>query len=342
LELESSMLNFEIVIESEKRMIFRKSQTYNRLLRATARLAPVAAFLCLTAIHVSGLTADELRWKLSSGERYRAEMTLVSKNLSEYETRTSGLATETRMEFAWQVREVADGVAVIEEKLERIVMEFDAPTPDPAKKVFFDSNDPSSATNFPAEQKAILQSLIGATFVVRMRDNGTIESAECTPETTASIQAAPEKSGVRELLGSEAISKFFKDSTIVFPAEEKTAKDGWSVSEASESRWGKLETQWQYKLAEDEQSQSKPQLKFIGDLKTTLPTAETGKANTQVAEQSTLKQMTGNGVWYFDPAEGIFTSGETTMKIESELLYREEKLKTSFRRTVGFRLQKLN
>ncbi len=335
-------MKFEIAIESEKQMSFRKPRSLPRLRVATARLAQVAAFLGLTAIHVSGLTADELRWKLSSGERYRAELTLVSKNFSDYETRTSGLATETRMEFAWQVREVADGVAVIEEKLERIVMEFDAPTPDPAKKVFFDSNEPSSATNFPAEQKAVLQSLIGATFVVRMRENGTIESADCTPETTARIQAAPEKSGVRELLGSEAISKFFKDSTIVFPAEEKTAKDGWSVSEASESPWGKLETKWQYKLAEDEQSQLKPQLKFIGELKTTLPARETEPAKTQLAERSTLRQMIGSGVWYFDPAGGFFTSGETTMKIESELMYREEKLKTSFRRTVSFRLQKLD
>lgn len=335
-------MNFEKAIESEKQMSFRKPQIWNRRLLATARLSQITAFLCLTAIHFSGLTADELRWKLATGERYQAEMTLNSKNLSDYETRTSGLSTETRMEFAWQVREVANGVAVIEEKLERIVMEFDAPTPDPAKKVFFDSNEPGSATNFPAEQKTLLQSLIGATFVVRMRDDGTIESAECTPETLASLQAAPEKSGIRELLGSEAISKFFKDSTIVFPADEKTAKDGWSVSQASESSWGKLETQWQYDLAGEEQLESKPQLKFIGELKTTLPAPETEKAKTQVAEQSTLKQMTGNGVWYFDPAAGFFTSGETTMKIESELMYREEKLKTSFRRTVGFRLRKLD
>jgi hypothetical protein len=328
--------------ESEERMSSKKAPTPNRLPKVTARLAQIATFLCLTAIHFSGLTADELRWKLAPGERYQAEMTLTSKNLSEYETRTSGLSTETRMEFAWQVREVANGVAVIEEKLERIVMEFDAPTPDPAKKVFFDSNEPGSATNFPNEQKTILQSLIGATFVVRMRDDGTIESAECTPETLASVQAAPEKSGVRELLGPEAITKFFEDSTIVFPADEKTAKDGWSVSEASESSWGRLETQWQYDLAGEEQLESKPQLKFIGELKTTIPAPETEKANTQVAEQSTLKQMTGNGVWYFDPAAGFFTSGETTMKIESELMYREEKLKTSFRRTVGFRLRKLD
>ena len=323
-------------------MSFRKPPIWNRRLLATARLAQITAFVCLTAIHFSGLRADELRWKLAPGERYRAEMSLSSKNLSEYETRTSGLSTETRMEFAWQVREVANGVAVIEEKLERIVMEFDAPTPDPAKKVFFDSNEPGSATNFPAEQKTILQSLIGATFVVRMRDDGTIEAAECTPETKTAIQAAPEKSGIRELLGSEAISKFFKDSTIVFPTDDETAKAGWSLSEASESNWGKLETQWQYKLAGEEQLQSKRHLKFSGELKTTLPAPETEKANTQVAEQSTLKQMNGNGVWYFDPAAGIFTSGESTMKIESELLYREEKLKTSFRRTVGFRLQKLD
>jgi hypothetical protein len=323
-------------------MSFRMPQIWNRRLLATARLSQITAFLCLTAIHFGGLTADELRWKLAPGERFRAEMALVTKNLSEYETRTSGLATETRMEFAWQVREVANGVAVIEEKLERIVMEFDAPTPDPAKKVFFDSNEPGSATNFPDEQKSILQSLIGATFIVRMRDDGTIESAECTPETTAAIQAAPEKSRVRELLGPEAISKFFNDSSMVFPAEEKMAKDGWSVSGASESSWGKLETQWQYKLAGEEQLQSKRQLKFIGELKATPPASETEKAKTQVAEQSTLKQMTGNGNWYFDAAEGIFTSGETTMKIESELLYREEKLKTSFRRTMGFRLQKLD
>lgn len=323
-------------------MSFRKLQTRNRLLLATARLAQVATFLCLTATHIGGLTADELRWKFAPGERYRAELSLNSRNLSEYETRTSGLSTETRLEFAWQVREVANGVAVIEEKLERIVMEFDAPTPDPAKKVFFDSNEPGSATNFPAEQKTILQSLIGATFVVRMRDDGTIEAAEWTPETTAAIQAAPEKSSILELLGSEAISKFFKDSTIVFPTDDKTAKDGWSLSEASETRWGKLETQWQYKLAGEEQLQSKRHLKFIGELKTTLPASDTNKANTQVAEQSTLKQMNGNGVWYFDPTAGVFTSGESTMKIESELLYREEKLKTSFRRTVGFRLQKLD
>jgi len=334
-------MKVEQATESNKQMSMNKPHTSRRLPLATTRLAPVATFLCLIALHVSGLAADELRWKLAAGERYQAEISLNSGNLSEYETRTSGLSTETQMEISWQVREVTDGVATIEEKLERIVMQFDAPAADPAKKIFFDSNDPATATNFPADQKAFLQSMIGATFIVRMKGDGTIESAECTPETLAAMKTAPANSSLRDLLAPEAISKLFNDSTFVLPADEQTSKQGWSISETSESPWGTLQMERRYALAGEEQVESKPLLKFTAEFKSSLasPTAES--ENAKVAEKSTLKQHSGKGEWYFDPAEGHFTSGQFTVKIEADRTYREETMKTSYTRNTTFRLRKL-
>lgn len=314
---------------------------WNQFLPRAATFPKLGLALCLALIGFNGLIAEEPRWKLATGERYRAELALVSRNLSEYETRTSGLSTETRMEISWQVREVANGVAVIEEKLERIVIQFDAPTPDPAKKIFFDSSDPASATNVPAEQKALLQSVIGATFIVRMREDGTIESAECTPETLTAIQAAPASSGVRELLAPEAMGKLFSESALVLPGDEKSLREGWSVSEASPSPWGELKIERRFLLVGEEQVDSKPLLKFTAELNSTRtpPTAQDEAAS--VAETSTLKQHTGKGEWFFDPAEGYVTSGQFSTKIEADRTYREETMKTSYTRTTTFRLRKL-
>jgi hypothetical protein len=323
-------------------MHFRGLQTFYPHIQSAIRIRSGLLILLSMAFNLPSLTGDELRWKFAPGQRYQAEVTYISNILNEYETRSSDLSTETRIEISWEVRQFDAGVALIEQKIERIVLQLDTPTTDGTGKIFFDSGNLSGSLNLKPELQTQLKSLVGATFMVRMRENGAVESAECSPEALTALRSVPMSSGVRDLLSPEGLGKLFSDSTFVFPVDETTAKEGWNVSEAKKSRWGDLQIETSYVLAGEEPFESRPHLKFTSERKLRLIAQKSDAEPASVAEQNKLEQEAGTGVWYFDPAEGYFTSGKTSLQIKTDRTYREETMKTTYRTNSTFRMRKLN
>lgn len=297
---------------------------------------------------------DGYRWKLEAGQRFKVELTRTSNSLTEYETRTSQIGTEVRLELTWEVRESVDGVATIEQKLERLYLALDTPTADGTGKVLFDSADLSGNLNIKPELKSQLQAVVGTVFLVRMKETGEVMSAECSPEALTALRNLPTSSGFRDLLNAEGMSRLFAESAFVLPSVESAVKAGWTTTDSLAGPWGELKLETRYALAGEEPYESRPAVKFTATRQLGSQTGSTaGNASTpdaskpatgagEFAEQFRLRTQEGSGTWYFDQVAGHFLGGQMNQRIESERTYREETMKTVYRNSVNMRLRKLN
>lgn len=300
--------------------------------------------ICCLAFWPTPARADEpLRWKFAVGQKYRVELTQNSSTLTEYETKSSNLSSETRLELSWEVVAVEGAVATVNQRLERLSLQLDLPTTDGAGKVLFDSADPSLALNVKPELKASLQGLVGTSLQVKLRDNGAVEAVEAAPESLAAWQAAPLSAAFREQLSPEGLVKLFAESSFPLPPDEASAAAGWAVTGKLAGPWGELKSETNYRLAGEQAFESRPAQLVRMERKiepvNAQPAAVVAPA---VAEASRLRQHEARGEWYFDPSEGQLLGGKVNQRIEAERSYREEKMKTIYRASTSLRMQRLN
>lgn len=287
--------------------------------------------------------ADELlRWKFAVGQKFKVELTQNSSAVTEYETKSSNLATETRLELSWEIVAVEAGVATVNQRLDRLALQLDLPTADGVGKVLFDSADAAVALNLKPELQARLQGLVGTSFQLKVRDSGQVESVVATPETLKAWQAAPASTGFRELLSPEGLARLFADSSLPLPEDEAAAAGGWSDSRQVSGPWGNLEVKDEYRLGSPEQYESQPAVKIAMSRKLLSSEAATAAEPAAVAEASRLRNQEASGEWYFDPEAGQLLGGKVVQRIEAERTYREEKMKTVYRSSSAVRMRRLN
>lgn len=288
--------------------------------------------------------ADEpLRWKFAVGQKYRVELTQNSSTLTEYETKSSNLSSETRLELSWEVVAVEGSVATVNQRLDRLSLQLDLPTTDGAGKVLYDSADPSLALNVKPDLKASLQGLVGTSVQVKMRDNGQIESVETTPESLAAWQTTPMSAAFREQLSPTGLSKLFAESSFPLPPDQTSALEGWAVTGKHSGPWGELKSETRYRLAGEQSFESRPAM--LVRMERSFQPGEAPRTSapaTGVAEASRLRQHEAQGEWYFDAAEGQLLGGKVNQRIEAERSYREETMKTVYRASTSLRMQRLN
>lgn len=300
--------------------------------------------VCFLGFWPELLKAEEpLRWKFETGQKYRVEMAQNTSTLTEYETKSSNLASETRLELAWEVVAVENGVATVSQRLDRLVLQLDLPTKDGAGKVLFDSADPSLSLNLKPEMQARLQALAGTRFQVKIRDNGQVEGVEADTASLTAWQAASGSDAVRSQLSPEGLAKLFSESSLPLPLDEAAAKDGWAVAGKLSGPWGELNSETKYRLAGEQTFDERPALMVVME-RNVKPGTESAQpaANAGVAESSRLRQHEAQGEWFFDPAAGQLLGGKVVQRIEAERVYREETMKTVYRSTTSLRTQRLN
>ncbi len=295
------------------------------------------------AVAESGVKLDEEapRWKFETGQRFRVVLTRSNNVLTEYETRTSELSTETELEVLWEVREVKDGVARIEQRLERLALQLDVPTTDATGKVVWNSADPAGSRNLKPEVQARLAALIGSRFLVRMRDTGEVEGVEPLAETVAAWKAAPLPDALREQLNPDGLTRLFSETALVFPAEQTLVEQGWTVEEQLSGPWGPVRLESRYQSAGKQDYESRPALR-VNLTRQLLAAEQTSNQSAEQAEQSRLRSHTGSGEWYFDLAEGYLLGGNLSQRIEAERTYREESLKTVYRSLAKIQMRRLD
>jgi hypothetical protein len=320
-----------------------KISTFGSFVRRDVfQLGCLALIACLGLGQAQARGNELLRWKFEVGQKYRVELVQNSSTLTEYETKSSNLSTETRLELSWEVVAVEAGVATVSQRLERLGLQLDLPTADGAGKVLFDSTDPSVSLNVKSELQARLQALVGTRFQVKLREDGQIVAVEAAPESLAAWQAVSGSPAFREQLSPQGLAKLFADSSLSLPQDQTASTDGWVVADKLDGPWGELSSETKYRLAGEQNFEGRPATMVVMERKIEPGVQSKPASAAVVAEAARLREHEARGEWYFDAGAGQLLGGKVNQRVESERTYREETMKTVYRSSTALRMQRLN
>lgn len=284
--------------------------------------------------------ADQFQWKLAAGDSFLVLLEQKSTATTKYETRTSDLGTETRIELDWRVVSVEEDIARIEQTIERLTLSLQAPTADGSGRMEMDTRDLGAARGATPELIAQLQALVGLKFFVNMSLAGEIRGVDVPEATLEALRAAPSTLAFRQMLTPDGLRQLYGQSTFVLPLEAIQPNFSWQTESEAASPWGPLAVQTRYTYSGTADFENKPVAQFqIERNLAVTPAGDTAKT-AELAEEARLDSQAGSGTFFFDSSAGHFVAGDFEQKIETTRTYRDQNLKTTFRNQLSLRIQK--
>lgn len=300
-----------------------------RLRITRLHFAPVLLMLAF----VSSIQAQDkpnLAWKLEKGDTLAVEFQQTQKVLTRIDARDRALESELTLGVGWNVTDVADGSATIEQTIERIRIKSGTPGGTIKKVVDIDTASDAPLRGVSRGVMKQIETLIGLKFTVVMKPDGEVVSVTPAPNVATVVANLPATSALRRVFSKTAMGKLVSDSTFGLP--ETTVKQGESWNQKSTIAM----------TANDGRAFSfdrsvKSTLKSIGDSKAnidvevTLTQAPFSGANAghELTSPLELTGFSGSGQIEFDRSTGTLTSSSITSETKTLVVYRGDRVKTT-------------
>jgi hypothetical protein len=282
---------------------------------------------------------QRFQWRFSPGDQFGVVLMETTSVKATCNTLVNLNETELTMTLSWQVTAVEDGVATLEQTIDRIQMSLKTRTDDNTNQINYDTSDRSQ--KFSGTQLAVaqqLQSLIGLTVKVKTKTNGAIVAVEIDEANQERMRQAPSATVVRDMMSREGMERWFRQAALVFPESEIRPGHSWEVSRPLEGVLGTRDLKQVIEWRGPETVNNRPVERFVA-------TAQLGAAPPQSAATTAnrlagdpelppeIKQFAETAEYDFDVELGMVVQGTAKTFLTTLGKFRELDVETEFLRT---------
>lgn len=188
----------------------------------------------------------------------------------------------------------SEGVASVEQSIERIRMEMELPPP-VSQKISYDSDNPGeSAGPFAAMTKSY-EAMKGATFKMKIDPKGDITDIEVPEALINATKNSP--LGMQGMGGKDAMKQMMTQGNINFPSKPVAKGDSWNSENEIKLPFGTMKTEITYTYAGQQASGLH---KIDGVMKLSIEKDDENSSPVQLD----IKDSEGKGVFLFDNEKG--------------------------------------
>ena len=305
---------------------------------------PIGICLFLTTLIMlcGNVSSQEVAWGFSNGDAFEVSFDQETIVTTEFNLIERKIGSQVQLTIGWNVTAVSpDGVATIDQTIERIVMTLYAPQVGElragqeaqATKIVADTDLAEADTKVARNMLKQIQPLVNANFTVTMQPNGAIDSVVASPATLETIRNAPGSMKIRELLTPEGLKQIFGQSIIVLPKSKFDNGETWTGTREATTELGSFSISDKFTFEGDSEFEEE-----------TLTTISVGSESTlQPNEDDEPVEFTGGrseGKIYFDPESKIFVASEFRNEYKISQPVRESAINTNSISTAKMRIKK--
>ena len=299
--------------------------------------ARAAIVLILFACLVNVTQAQEaetptLAWNLKAGDELTVEFQQTQNVLTRIDARDRTLESELTFSVDWKVNGVAEnGVATIEQTIQRIRIRTGAPGSEVKKVVDIDTGGESQPRGVSRDLLKSAKKLIGLTFEVEMAANGNVTSITPGANVAAATDSLPETSALRGLFTPANLKRLVDETSFALPAKKLKAGDSWGDdSKISLTTADGRELPFERAINSKVTSLEKAQAKIDSEIKLSQGAVPASSQDaTALTSPLELLSFTSSGKMVFDRSAGIVTASEVTSSMKTRAIYRTDQITTT-------------
>ncbi len=278
---------------------------------------------CLAII--PSATAEEIRWKLAVGDQLDVTLNQKSESSAVCQTIERKTSSEVRLELEWKVTKAQDDQVTLEQTIRRIQMKLQTPTADRSGQVDLDTladSEKKSRTGLEKKVLKDLQNLVGITAIVEMNTRGEILNVIVAEDDLEKLRQAGSSTPLLKMMSASGLTDLFRQSSFVLPEKEVEAGFEWTNERKSVGPFGPLTLEETFRYDGEKEVDGRTLQTF--SLKSTVDRLPDLPPDANpVDPPPELKQLSGDGVFSFDPETGVFLKSATSTTLKSSKGFRD-------------------
>lgn len=299
------------------------------------------AIVCLGASTQCSAQTDPIKWKLAAGDQFKITLNQTSSADTKVDSRQTKIQNATTLEMDWNVLNVVEGDATIEQSITAISLNVSNPAV-PAQAVALNTSASEiEAKGFSKTSRALLKQikpLIGLKFNVTMAASGKIKEVTLPEATSTALNKLPDTVRLRQLFSPEGLTQILGASAIVFPEKTIDAGGTWSEKKMITTPLGAFSRNRTYAVVGPKSLQGNDLIEIkMEPTMTVLPEQESEPDSVLAGK---LISFSGTGTLLVDGKNGYLKSSSFENELASERLYREKKIETVVKNQIKMTVNK--
>lgn len=261
--------------------------------------------------------ATLLRWKLATGDRLQARYEQQTSSTVMVAGKPAKTSLDVTLEMLWQVEDVADAKATIQQSIERIDLKMHSPGAD---SIQFDTAAQKQPVGPARQLAATLSPLVGRKLTIAMTERGEVLDNDPAGKPQDAPKAAPAKlspSGTPPPVSADKIRRLSGHTLVVLPEQAVETGDTWTAKSDIAGPLGVIqqEVKYTYKGPQERGGKMLEQIDFVAQF---MPPAAD-----KISSNLTVKEQVHSGSVFFDNAAGRVVEAEQSQKLVTETKYRD-------------------
>ncbi len=288
----------------------------------------------VTGFLVTALPAQEIRWILTTGDKFEVLCEQQTTTLTTVDKRQTKINSSTSIAMNWTVTAVDDqGIGQIDQEITAIRLDVANPEV-PSQAIAFDTASPTKPSPESAKILKQVLPLMGLKFAVTMSPAGEIIDVTLPDETQKVLRELPGALRLQELFSAAGIKDLLGNSAIVLPDKTDRNSAGWTVQNTVNNSFGEFVRVRKYTIPANN-SETGPNRVTL-NLVASMQPAE--KISDKQAGELISFSETGDLIW--DAERGFFVSSKILSTTKTAVPYHESKIETTVENTNSMTIKK--
>lgn len=276
--------------------------------------------------------AQELRWNLSVGDRFRVSVNQERNSTTRVDKREVRISSLTTIDLDWQVTAIDEnGNFQIQQSIQKVAAKVGNPE-FPSQAISFDTDSENRPKKESLKVLQQVQPLIGVNFNVSLSPRGEITAVTCSEETIKLLQELPASLDLQSLLSEQGLKEILGANGLVLPENSPQEGTAWEAKTTVVNPFGVFDRLTKFKFARTEKVNN-VELAMI-ELQTSV------EPKTRVNEkEGKLNFYEESGSLNFDLSNGAVQSLKTKSLTEVENNYSDTRLVTTVENTNHLKIE---
>lgn len=277
--------------------------------------------LCFWYLTVPACSAQELAWRLTTGDRFEVTLGQQKQAQTSVDKRIAKNHSQTSIRQSWEVEAVDDkGNFRIQQTIKSIRISVENPEL-PSQALIVDTDSKAAVGKESTKVLNQIRPLIDLELIVTISPRGEILGVSYSDQAQKILQELPGSLDLQSLFTADGIKDLLGAAAIVFPEKSPNRGERWQVTDTVRNPLGEFQRTRAYHLARVEGSDQ--QQVAVIELKTTIEPKSTNEKNGK------LNSFTEIGELRVDLSRGFVRSSRTESITDAETYYRETGVKTT-------------
>lgn len=263
--------------------------------------------------------ADELSWKLETGQKFAVKISQETRVSTVVNRKTIKIALLLGYEMDWEVLSKSEnGNAIVQQSFTRMTIKRERTK---RETVEYDTASESEPTKLNQPFADVFDQLVGIKFEVEIAPSGEIVKVNLSPEDTETIRKIPESMEARKLFEKRGLDEVLNSGGFVLPADSVEKGFAWPVEKSRKMTFGTstVKNVYTYSGLDDQQ---------VAEFKIKGTATLTHKPKNVAEKPLVLKSQSQAGAIKFDNKAGHLKSIKLEQDMKTEKPYREMTIET--------------